>query len=131
MASLTIPASHRDLLERQIPVALVTLSASGHPQATYIWAIPDGDTVLMSFPSTRQKAKNLRLDPRATIFAGDPQDPTRSLEIRGEVSLEPDTRLTTLKRILLAYETSLDSFKGPSEHRVTAVLRPSRIIAQG
>jgi PPOX class probable F420-dependent enzyme len=131
VASLTIPDSHRDLLEAPLPVALVTLSSTGHPQVTYVWAILDADTVVMSFPSTRQKAKNLHARPQATVFVGDPQNAMRSLEVRGDVELEADPELTTLGRVLSAYDTSLGSFSGPLDNRVAARLTPSRVVAQG
>lgn len=131
MAQTTIPASHRDLLEQPIPVALATLGADGHPQVTYIWAILDGDAVVTSLTEARQKTKNLRAHPQGTVFVADPTNPFRTLEVRGDVTVTPDPELVTLKAVLAAYGTDLDSFAAPLEGRVTVRLQPAHVVAQG
>ena len=126
-----VPASHRDLLETPIPVTLATVGRSGHPQVTAIWAIVDGDTVVTSLAGVRQKLKNLRARPQATVFVIDPSNPYRTLEIRGDVTIEPDPDLATLKQVLSAYGTDLASFPGPLEDRTTVRLHPTHIVTQG
>jgi PPOX class probable F420-dependent enzyme len=131
MAYQPIPASHRDLLEAPIPVALATVGRSGHPQVTAIWVIVDGDTVVTSLAGVRQKLKNLQARPQATIFVIDPSNPYRTLEIRGDVMIEPDPDLATLKQVLSAYGADLASFPGPLEDRTTVILHPTHIVTQG
>jgi PPOX class probable F420-dependent enzyme len=126
-----IPASHRDLLDTPIPVALATIGRSGHPQVTAIWVIVDDDTVVTSLAGVRQKLRNLQARPQATIFVIDPSNPYRTLEIRGDVAIEPDPDLATLNRVLSAYGTDLASFPGPLEDRTTVVLHPTHIVTQG
>jgi PPOX class probable F420-dependent enzyme len=127
----TIPPTYRGLLETPIPVSLATIGPTGHPQVTAIWAILDGDTVVTSLTEERQKLKNLRARPQATLFVIDPANPYRTLEIRGDVTIEPDPDLTTLVAVLTAYGTDLASFPAPTEGRVRVTLHPTRIIAQG
>jgi PPOX class probable F420-dependent enzyme len=131
MADPSIPASHRDLLESAGPVALATVGPTGHPQVTAIWAVLDGDLIVTSLAGVRQKLKNLAARPQATVFAIDPGNQFRTLEVRGDVTIEPDPELETLKQVLAAYGTDLASFGGPLEDRVTVVLRPTRVVAQG
>lgn len=131
MANTQIPSSHLDLLETPIPVSIATVGATGHPQVTAIWALVDGGNVVTSLTAARQKLKNLEARPQATVFVMDPKNPYRTLEIRGDVTIEPDPDLTTLKRVLAAYETDLDSFPGPLEDRVTVTLRPTHVVALG
>jgi PPOX class probable F420-dependent enzyme len=131
VADVTIPQSHRDLLEAPIPVALATVGPSGHPQVTAVWVVLDGDTVVTSLASVRQKLKNLKAYPQATAFVLDPTNPYRTLEIRGDVSIEPDPELATLKKVLDAYGTDLASFPGPLEGRTTVTLYPTRVVALG
>jgi PPOX class probable F420-dependent enzyme len=130
-----IPKSHRDLLEAPIPVAYATLSATGHPQVTAVWAIldadEDGDVVVTSLTVARQKVRNLRAHPQATVFVIDPANPYRTLEVRGDVEIEPDPDLITLKKVLAAYGTDLASFSGPLDGRTTVTLRPTRIVPHG
>jgi PPOX class probable F420-dependent enzyme len=131
MSETTIPASHRDLLETPIPVTLATVGPGGYPQVTAIWVILDGDHIVTSLAGVRQKLKNLREHPQATVFALDPTNPYRTLEIRGDVTIEDDPDLVTLKKVLAAYGTDLDSFQAPLDGRTTVTLRPTRVVAIG
>jgi PPOX class probable F420-dependent enzyme len=131
MADAKIPPSHRDLLEAPIPVALATLGPTGYPQVTAIWAFVEGDMVVTSLAGVRQKLKNLRAHPHATVFVIDPANPYRTLEVRGDVTIEPDPELVTLARVLGAYGMDLASFPGPLEDRTTVTLHPTRVVPQG
>jgi PPOX class probable F420-dependent enzyme len=131
VVSTQIPSSHLDLLEASIPVAIATVGPTGHPQVTAIWAVVEGGNVVTSLAGVRQKLKNLEARPQATVFVIDPANPYRTLEVRGDVTIEPDPELTTLKRVLAAYGTDLESFTGPLEDRVAVTLRPTRVIALG
>ena len=131
MPTATIPPSHHDLLDSPIPVALATVGPTGHPQVTAIWAVRDGDTVVTSLAGVRQKLKNLQARPQATVFVVDPANPYRTLEIRGDVKIDPDPDLVTLGRILAAYGTDLASFPGPLEDRATVTLYPSHVVSLG
>jgi PPOX class probable F420-dependent enzyme len=127
----TIPDSHRDLLDAQIPVAFATIGPSGRPQVTAVWVIQELDVVVTSLAGMRQKLKNLRARPQATVFVIDPANPYRTLEVRGDVTIEPDPELGTLTKILAAYGTDLESFSGPLEGRTTITLHPTRVVALG
>ncbi len=51
---------------------LTTLRADGRPQQSVVFYVPDGDRFLISVTETRAKTRNLRRDPRSTLFiAGD------------------------------------------------------------
>ena len=67
----------------------------------------------------------------AAVFVIDPANPYRTLEIRGDVTIEPDPELSTLKKVLAAYGTDLANFPGPLEDRTTVTLRPTHVVAQG
>jgi PPOX class probable F420-dependent enzyme len=131
VASATIPSSHLDLLEAPIPVSLATVGPTGHPQVTAIWVFVEGGNVVTSLAGVRQKLKNLEARPQATVFVIDPENPYRTLEVRGDVTIEADPQLTTLKRVLAAYATDLASFPGPLEDRATVTLHPTHVVALG
>ncbi len=131
MSDLEIPASHRDLLDDPIPVALATVGPSGHPQVTAVWVVRDGDVIVTSLAGVRQKLRNLAVRPQATVFVIDPANPFRTLEVRGDVTIEADPELSTLTAVLSAYGTDLDSFAGPLEDRTRVTLRPTRVVALG
>jgi PPOX class probable F420-dependent enzyme len=131
MASAQIPSSHLDLLETPIPVSIATVGPTGHPQVTAVWVLVEDGNVVTSLTGVRQKLKNLQARPQATVFVIDPANPFRTLEVRADVTIEPDPELTTLKRVLAAYGTDLESFPGPLEDRVTVTLRPTHVVAVG
>jgi PPOX class probable F420-dependent enzyme len=131
MVNNTIPLSHRDLLQTPIPVALATVGPTGHPQVTAIWAVLDENVVVTSLAGVRQKLKNLVARPLATVFVVDPTNPYRTLEIRGDVTVEPDPELATLVKVLTAYGTDLASFSGPLEGRTTVTVHPTHVVALG
>jgi PPOX class probable F420-dependent enzyme len=131
MSEIVLPGSHRDLLDAPIPVMMATVGPGGYPQVTAIWAIQDAENIVTSLAGGRQKLKNLRVHPQATVFVLDPANPYRTLEIRGDITVEPDPTLATLKKVLAAYGTDLDSFQGPLEGRTTVTLRPTRVVALG
>jgi PPOX class probable F420-dependent enzyme len=131
MADSRIPPSHRDLLDSPIPVTLATIGPTGYPQVTAIWAILQDDLIVTSLAEVRQKLKNLVAHPQATVFVIDPANPYRALEVRGDVTIEPDPELETLKKVLAAYGTDLASFPGPLDGRTTITLQPTRVVATG
>jgi len=131
MSRIAIPTSHRDLLEAPVPVTLATVGPTGHPQLSAIWAVLDGDVIVTSLAGIRQKLKNLMARPLATVFVIDPANPYRTLEVRCDVTIEPDPELATLVRVLNAYGTDLASFDAPFEGRVTVTLRPLHVVALG
>lgn len=126
-----IPESHRDLLTRST-VALSTLNADGSIQTTAVWVFLEADgTLRMSLATNRQKHRNLVREPRATVFALDPQNPFRFLEVRATVTIEPDTDKTFLRQVFAAYETDPASMPGLlDEDRVIVTFRPERVNAQ-
>jgi PPOX class probable F420-dependent enzyme len=131
MSKKTIPMSHRDLLEAPVPVTLATVGPTGHPQLTAVWVVLEGELIVTSLAGIRQKLKNLRERPLATVFVIDPANPYRTLEVRCDVSIEPDPELATLVKVLSAYGTDLASFEAPLEGRVTVTLSPVHAVALG
>ena len=86
---------------------------------------------MTSLAGVRQKLKNLIAHPKATVFAIDPADPYRTLEVRADVTITPDPKLATLQKLLTAYGTDLESFPGPLDGRVAITLQPTRVITLG
>lgn len=83
--TITIPDSHKDLLEKPVYAALTTLMPDGQPQSTVVWADYDGQYVRINVTRGRQKTKNMERNPKVSLLAVDPQDPFRWIEVRGTV----------------------------------------------
>lgn len=131
MADPTIPPAFLDLLESPIPVGLATIGPSGYPQVTAVWVLLEGDNIVTSVTTDRQKAKNLAANPKATFFVIDPANPYRTLEVRGDVTLTPDPELALLSKLCQAYGSTLETFGGPLENRVIVTLHPTRVVTNG
>jgi PPOX class probable F420-dependent enzyme len=85
MNPVSIPESHRDLLDGDTCMALTTVMPDGQPQITPVWCSREGDYVLLNTMCGFRKEKNMRANPRVTLLAYDPTHPFRAIEIRGAV----------------------------------------------
>jgi PPOX class probable F420-dependent enzyme len=64
---------------------VVTLMPDGQPQALLTWVDTDGEHLLVNTEPQRQRAKNIRRDPRITVLIHSDQDPWDWSEVRGRV----------------------------------------------
>src|ERR1700681_2018983 len=64
---------------------VVTLMPDGQPQALLTWIDTDGQHLLVNTEPQRQRAKNVRRDPRITVLIHSSADPWDWAEVRGKV----------------------------------------------
>jgi PPOX class probable F420-dependent enzyme len=64
---------------------VVTLMPDGQPQALLTWVDSDGEYLLVNTEPGRQRAKNIRRDPRITVLIHSDTDPWDWSEVRGRV----------------------------------------------
>ena len=124
----TIPESHRDLLDADVGI-LATVGSDGRPQLSAVWFLADRDTLAVSLNTARQKTKNLEANAIATLFILDRQNPYRYLEVRGDVTIEPDENYVFADRVGAKYQTNVREHDRPSDRRVRVELHPVRINA--
>jgi len=130
MSSLDIPADFADLL--QIPVGSVTtIGPSGYPQASAVWFLAEDGVVRTSLTDTNQKVKNALANPKGTYLFLDPASPYRTLELRGDLSVEPDTDIAFLTLQLVKYGLTPETFGRPLDGRVVLTLTPHRVRTWG
>ena len=103
--SLPIPASHLDLLTRPVHGVLTTMMPDGQPQSSLVWCDYDGKCARVNTTAERQKGRNLRANPRATLLVIDPDDTSRYIEIRGTAELIEDRSCMHLDAITRQYTT--------------------------
>jgi PPOX class probable F420-dependent enzyme len=127
---MTIPATHRDLLDAQV-ATLATLGGDGRPHLSEVWFLAEDDVVRLSLNTTRQKLKNLRQRPGCSLLILDLANPYRYLEIRGDAEIEPDPDYVFADRLGAKYQDDPRSHDGPGESRVVVTLRPHRVRAWG
>jgi PPOX class probable F420-dependent enzyme len=64
---------------------VTTLMPDGQPQALLTWVDTDGEHILVNTEPTRQRARNIRRDPRVTVLIHSADDPWDWSEVRGTV----------------------------------------------
>ena len=117
--SVSIPASHLDLLTHAIHGVLTTMMPDGQPQSSLVWCDYDGECARVNTTAERQKGRNMLRNPRVTLLVVDPDDTGRYLEIRGEVELVREGVLAHLDAITRQY-TAHPQYYGyiyPAEQR--------------
>jgi len=137
--STPIPESHIDLLEGPVYVTLATIMPDGQPQASVVWCDYDGTHVLVNTAKGRQKEKNMRLRPMATLLVVDPGNAYRYLEVRGRVDeIAEEGARGHIDRLAMAYEGQPSFYGGvaPAERegqevRVICKIRPTRVRTFG
>jgi PPOX class probable F420-dependent enzyme len=121
-----ILSSHYDLLNAQV-ATLATIGPDGRPQLSEVWFLADGDTVMLSLNTSRQKTKNLQANPAATLLILDLANPYRYLEIRGDAEITPDDDYTFADRLGAKYQSDLRDRDQPGDTRVVVTIRPARV----
>ena len=112
-----IPETHRDILENAQVVVLGTIGPHDEPQVTALWFLYEDGVLKMSINSTRQKLKNLQRNPVASAFFMDPATPYRTVELRGDVSIEPDPGYTFADNVGKKYGADMRAMDQPGESR--------------
>jgi PPOX class probable F420-dependent enzyme len=85
-----LPEEYLDLIDAPLTAVLASIGPDGMPHASPVWFVRDGDDLLVSTTNDRQKFRNLRDRPVASITIVDPDTPLRYLEVRADVTIEPD-----------------------------------------
>ena len=75
----------RQLAKGRNFAAFTTLLPGGQPMTHVMWVDCDDEHLLLNTEAHRQKARNLRRDPRVTVTIWDADDPYRYAEVHGEV----------------------------------------------
>lgn len=83
--TVTIPDTHRDLLQAPVHGVLTTMMPDGTPQSSIVWVDYDGEYVLINTTLERQKGRNMRANPKVAMLIIDPKDGSRWIEVRGQV----------------------------------------------
>ena len=99
-----MPQEYTDLLHTAVPAHVAIVGPKGEPHNTPVWFDWDGSHIRFSQTKFRQKFRNLQRDPRIAFSIVDPNNPYRSLEIRGKVvRIEEDPDLHFLNGLTKRY----------------------------
>lgn len=125
-----VPESHRDLT-RAMTATLSTIAPDGAIQVTAVAFHVDEATghFQISLNDRRQKARNLRRNPVATLFVMDPDNKYRTLEVRADVEIEPDPDFAFAALAGARYGHDFHDLDGPGDTRSVVTFHPRRIVA--
>ncbi|HEX5368861.1 MAG TPA: PPOX class F420-dependent oxidoreductase [Dehalococcoidia bacterium] len=118
----------RALLDGKNFAVVATLLPDGRPQTSVIWFKRDGDTVLFTTTDRRQKARNLQRDPRVSLTVFDPNDPYRTVEIRGTVEIMPDPERHLSRELTNRYLGTEPPPDHEGESRRIVRVRPEKVV---
>jgi PPOX class probable F420-dependent enzyme len=79
------------LLDGKNYAVLATVNPDGSPQTSAMWVGRDGDDLLFSTVEGRVKHRNMLGDPRVSVTVLDAADPENYVELRGRVTMTPDS----------------------------------------
>lgn len=129
--STEIPDAYRELLTGPVYVQLATHMPDGTIQVNPVWCSFDGERIWINSAKGRVKDRNIRANPAVTVFAGDPENPYRWLEVRGVVNeiteTGADEHVDDLAELYLNRRPY--PFRQQGEERVIYKIRPQRVWA--
>ncbi len=124
--------AQREVIGSTPVVALSTIGPKGTPQTTAAWfALDDDGRVNLSLSESRQKVKNLRRNPGASLLFVNPQNPFQTVEIRGHATIEPDDAGTVVDKVNAKYDANVRSFDQPGEQRYAVTIQPEQVLTFG
>jgi PPOX class probable F420-dependent enzyme len=133
LCTMTIPASHIDLLSTAALAHVATIGPDGAPQNNPVWFGWDGTHVLFSQTTGRQKYRNLQKSPAVALSIVDSTNAYRYLEIRGtvvEIADDPDNAFinSMAKKYL---DQDVYPWHQPTDHRVVVKVLPASTTQMG
>jgi PPOX class probable F420-dependent enzyme len=93
-----------------------------------MWFAWDGERARFSHTRNRQKYRNLENDPRVSFHVQDPDNPYRTLEVRGRVeSMVPDPEAVFYQSLQKRYNLVVQVFD--ADVRVIITIAPTSFVA--
>ena len=121
------------LEEMRVPCVISTLRPDGAPITSATWFGFLGDDVVVSTPAQRNKARNVRNDPRVSFIVDTKTNPVQGVAIEGVVEVLEDDDDAILGSIVARYlgadaaAEMLQRLSAMRGQRVILRIRPSRV----
>lgn len=132
---MALSASDRAFLDRPLVADIATINSDGSPHLSYVWYRLEGDDILVSTTTDRQKTANLRRDNRVTLGVLDPDNPYRWLSVSGRASFRTEGAPDLIAELAVRY---LGEAQGRErgkhlrqDPRITLVIRPEKVVRWG
>lgn len=100
--AISVPETHRDLLERPLFAHWATVRPDGAPQVNPMWFLWDGDegVIKLTHTNTRHNYRFLQQEPRVAFSITDPDNEYRYLQVRGTVERIEDDPTGSFHKVL-------------------------------
>lgn len=128
-----VPEAYADILSKPAFAHLSTLMKDGSPHSSPVWIDTDGPLLVVNSAEGRLKDRNIRRDPRVAVSVCDPDNPYRTLMIRGRVSkITNDGADEHIDRMAKKYmDVDEYPFRTPDEKRVIYYIEPETVSVMG
>lgn len=122
--------AQKELLQKPNYGVLGTLRPDGTPQLTTVWVDAEDGHVLVNTAEGRAKERNIRRDPRVTLYVRDEDDPYKWLAVTGQAELVSEGADEHIDKLAKKY-TGKDRYpwRSENERRVIIRITPERVIA--
>ena len=124
-----VPDTFVPLFEQPVLFNLATLMPDGQPQVTPVWGLLENGNLKINTAIGRQKDKNMRERPQATVLLVDPENGQNWIEVRCRVANRTtdgaDAEIDALAKKYLDVDTY--PYRNPAETRVSFTLEPIKI----
>jgi PPOX class probable F420-dependent enzyme len=127
---ISLSAETRRLLDGRNYAVLATVNADGSPQTSAMWVGRDGDDLLMSTVEGRLKHRNMVRDPRVSVTVIDSADPENYVELRGSVTMTPDTGRRVDTELSWKYDGQDPGEDKPGAVRVVVRIEVTRVTGR-
>ncbi len=129
--STTIPEELRPLVDEPHYGVLGTIRPDGAVQVNPMWFRVDGDHVLFTHTTTRQKYRNLQHNPTMSLAVFDPAQPYRYVELRGVLDdVVPDPQAAFFLELAARYGDARTTPPEDAADRVILRMRIDRVSGQ-
>lgn len=132
-----IPDAYKSLFESTTDVLLTTISPKGYPHSTLVWSSYNGTNLLLNTGIGYHKERNMRKNPKVSVFVSDPKDRLRWVEVQGDAELIEEGAVEHLNKLSLAYTGKRDFYKDlmpqleDKETRVIVKITPKKVLTSG
>ncbi|MGB5812728.1 MAG: PPOX class F420-dependent oxidoreductase [Polyangiales bacterium] len=124
-----IPDTHADIIDKPAFAHLSTLMSDGSPHTAPVWIDAEQGQIKINSAEGRLKDRNVRRDARVALSMTDPENPYRSLAIRGRVVKITTEGADAHIDLLAKKYMGVDSYpyRTPTEVRVIYYIEPEKI----
>ena len=127
---ITIPEKYADILHSNALAYFASTGPGGTPQVSPVWFVWDGGQIVFSTTNDRQKYRNVVRDAQVSVAITDPNNPFRSLEIRGQARSEDDHGYRVAHLVARKYtgQDATPQMIPPHEQRVAISITPEKLL---